>query len=157
MKISDAVKVAERSKDVKELLQRGYFLNSGMAFLEPLDKDPKKWTLTYYDQAKNTVVQVEVDGDIVTLIDKGTPIRPTKEKLDIREVKTSSAKMLEKARNDFKKYKQPISQILLSIQTEDDRPIWRVNFVTTLLYLITVKLDAKKGDILSSEMHSLAK
>ncbi len=157
MKISDAAKAAEKSKGVKELLQEGYFLNSGMAFLEPLDKDSEKWTLTYYNQAKNIVAQVEVEGDTVTLGERGTPIHPTKDKLDLKEVKTSSAKMLEKARIDFKKYKQPISQILMSIQTEGDRPIWRVNFVTTMLYLITVKLDAKKGDILSSEMHSLAK
>jgi hypothetical protein len=157
MKISDAVKVAEKSKDVKELLQDGYFLNSGMAFLEPLDKDSEKWTLTYYNPVKNVVVQVEVEDDTVTLTERGTPIHPTKEKLDLKEVKTSSAKMLEKARNDFKKYKQPISQILMSIQTEGGRPIWRVNFITTMLHLITITLDAKKGNILSSEMHSLAK
>jgi len=157
MKISDAVKAAEKSKDIKELLQDGYFLNSGMAFLEPMDKDAEKWTLTYYNPIKNIVAQVEVDETIVAVGERGTPIHPTKERLDIKEVKTSSAKMLEKARNDFKKYKQPVSQILMSIQTEGDRPIWRVNFVTTLLYLITVRLDAKKGDILSSEMHSLAK
>jgi len=157
MKISDAVKIAEKSKDIKELLQEGYFLNSGMAFLEPMDKDSEKWTLTYYNQVKNIVAQVEVEGDIATVGERGTPIHPTKEKLGIKEVKTSSAKMLEKARNDFKKYKQPVSQILMSIQTEGGRPIWRVNFVTTMLYLITVRLDAKKGDILSSEKHSLAK
>ena len=157
MKILDAVKAAEKSRDVKELLQDGYFLNSGMAFLEPLDKDAGKWTLTFYHSGKNAVVQAEVDGETVNLGEKGTPMHPTKERLDLRELKTSSAKMLEKARADFKKYKQPISQILISIQMEGGKPTWRVNFVTTLLYLITVKLDAKKGNILSSEMHSLAK
>jgi len=157
MKISDAVKVAEKSKDVKELLQKGYFLNSGMAFLEPLDKDVKKWVLTFYNPEKNVVAQAEVDGDIVTMGEKGTPMRPTKEKLDLKEIKTSSSKMLEKARNDFKKYKQPVSQIIMAVQAEDDKPIWHVNFVTTMLYLVTVKLDTKKGNILSSEMHSLAK
>ena len=157
MKISDAVKAAEKSKDIKELLQDGYFLNSGMAFLEPMDKDAEKWTLTYYNPIKNIVAQVEVNETIVAVGERGTPIHPTKEKLDLKEVKTSSAKMLEKARNDFKKYKQPISQILMSIQTEGGRPIWRVNFITTMLHLITVTLDAKKGNILSSEMHSLAK
>jgi len=157
MKISDAVKAAEKSKDIKELLQDGYFLNSGMAFLEPMDKDAEKWTLTYYNPIKNIVAQVEVNETIVAVGERGTPIHPTKEKLDLKEVKTSSAKMLEKARNDFKKYKQPVSQILMSIQTEGGRPIWRVNFITTMLHLITVTLDAKKGNILSSEMHSLAK
>jgi len=157
MKISEAVKVAEKSKDVKELLQNGYFLNSGMAFLEPLDKDVKKWVLTFYNPEKNVVAQAEVDGDIVTMGESGTPMRPTKEKLDPKEIKTSSSKMLEKARNDFKKYKQPVSQIIMAVQAEDDRPIWHVNFVTTMLYLVTVKLDAKKGAVISSEMHSLAK
>ena len=157
MKISEAVKVAEKSKDVKGLLKNGYFLNSGMAFLEPLDTDVEKWTLTFYNPAKNIVAQVEVDVDTVALGEKGTPIHPTAEKLDLKEIKTSSAKMLEKARGDFKKYKQPVSQIILTIQVEGGRHLWHVNFVTTMLYLITVKLDAKKGGILSSEMHSLAK
>jgi len=89
--------------------------------------------------------------------ESGTPMHPTKEKLDLKEIKTSSSKMLEKARNDFKKYKQPVSQIIMAVQAEDDRPIWHVNFVTTMLYLVTVKLDAKKGAVISSEMHSLAK
>jgi hypothetical protein len=157
MKIHEAVKVAEKSKDVKGLIQEGYFLNSGMAFLEPLDKDVEKWTLTFYNPAKNIVAQVEVDEAIVTLGERGTPIHPTKDKLDPKEIKTSSAKMLEKARNDFKRYKQPISQIIMAIQSEGGKHLWHVNFVTTMLYLITVTLDAKKGNILSSEMHSLAK
>jgi len=157
MKIPEAVKVAEKSKDVKELMREGYFLNSGMAFLGPLDKDVEKWTLTFYNPAKNIVTQVEVDGDIVTVGEGGTPIHPTKEKLDPKEIKTSSVKMLDKARNDSKRYKQPVSQIIMTIQSEGGKHLWHVNFVTTMLYLITVTLDAKKGNILSSEMHSLAK
>ena len=72
-------------------------------------------------------------------------------------IKTTNDKMLDKARKEFSKYKQPVSQIILSVQKENGQPVWRINFITKMFYLITIKLDAKTGELLSSEMHSLAK
>ena len=157
MKIREAVKAAEKSKEVKELKQKGYFLNSGMGFLEPLDKEVVAWNLTYYNQKANDVAQIVVDVDTVSLKEKGTPIHPTKQELKLDDIKTTNDKMLEKARREFKKYKQPVSQIILSVQAEDGRAVWRINFITKMFYLITVKLDAKTGELLSSDMHSLSK
>jgi hypothetical protein len=157
MKILEAVKVAEKSKDVKELIGKGFFLNSGMAFLEPSDMEVSKWILTYYEPNKNLVVQAEVEGGVVSLSEKGTPMHPSKEKLDLKALKTSGAKMLEKAKKEFQKYKQPISQVIMSIQMEQERPVWRFNFVTKTLYLVVVRIDAVKGEVLSSEMVTLVK
>ena len=157
MKISEAVKLAEKSSEVKELKQKGYFLNSGMAFLEPFDNEVGSWNLTYYNTKENKVAQIAVEGDSISLKEKGTPLQPTKQELKLSGIKTSSAKMLEKAKKDFKKYKQPVSQIILSVQKENEKTVWRINFITKIFYLIIVRLDAKTGGLLSSEMHSLSK
>jgi hypothetical protein len=157
MKIADAVKLADKTEQVKELKKNGYFLNSAMAFLEPEDKEVAAWDLIYYDIKTNQVAQIVIDKDAVFLKEKGTPIHPTKEALDLKEIKTNSGKMLEKASKEFSKYKQPISQIIMTVQKEGGKTVWKINYITKMLYLIAVTIDAKTGKILSSEQHNLAK
>ena len=72
-------------------------------------------------------------------------------------MKTNSEKMLEKANTEFKKHKQPPSQIILSIQNHEGQISWTISFITKLLYLIAIKIDAKTGKVISSEKTSLAK
>ena len=157
MKLGDAVRLADKSDEIKKLKQEGYFLNSGMAFLDAANMGIGKWTLTYYSAELNQVAQVVVDKDAVLLKEIGTPMQPSKNELKIADIKTSSEKMLEKASAEFKKHKQPPSQIIMSIQNHDGRISWTVSFITKLLYLVAVKIDAKTGEIISSEKTSLAK
>jgi len=157
MKIAEAVKLAEKSDDVKKLSKDGYYLNSAMAFLESGDKDASIWDLVYYEPTANKSAQIVVENGEIFLKEIGTPVKPTKETLTLSEVKTSSEKMLTKAGIEFQKYKQPLSQIILTIQKEGDKTVWKVNYITKMLYLVSIALDAKTGDLLSSEMHSLSK
>ena len=157
MKIADAVKLAEKSGEVKALEKQGYFLNSAMAFLEAIDRDVVVWNLTYYEPNSNQIVQFAVDDDSVLLKDKGAPMRPSIQKLEMSMVKTSVEKMLAKAEKEYNKFKQPMGQIILTLQKEKDSPSWRFNFITKTLYLITVAIDAKTGKIISSQMSSMVK
>lgn len=158
MKIGDAVKIAQKSDDIKALIGEGYFLNSGMAFLEAADDEVTVWNLTYYEPTGNHIAQIVVEDDSASIKEKGTPIHPTKLELKLSDIKTDNVKMIKKARTEFKKYNQPISQIILSLQREGEKKTtWKVNFITKMLFLISITLDAKTGKILSSESHSLAK
>lgn len=158
MKIGDAVKIAEKSDEVKALVKDGFFLNSGMAFIEAADGEVDVWNLTYYEPTGNVIVQVVVEGDSVMIKERGTPMKPTKLELKMADVKTNNVKMLEKARAELTKYKQPVSQIILSLQRDQPkRTTWRINFITKTLFLVTVTIDAKTGKILSSQMQNLVK
>ena len=157
MKIQDAAKLSEKSEEVKGLRKKGCFLNSAIAFLEPAEKKIKVWNLLYYCQQDNQVTQMVVDEDNTFVKEKGTPVNPTTEPLDLKEIKTNSEKMLEKANKEFAKYKQPLSQIIVSVLKEGDRTVWKINYITKMLFLITISLDAKTGELLSSVMNSLAK
>jgi len=157
MKVADAVKLAEKSGEVKALEKQGYFLNSAMAFLEAIDRDVVVWNLTYYEPKSNQIVQLSVDDDSVLLKDRGKPMRPSIQRLEMSAVKTSAEKMLAKAEKEYNKFKQPMGQIILTLQKEKDGPSWRFNFITKTLYLITIVIDAKTGKIVSSQMNSLVK
>ena len=157
MKIADAVKLAEKSAEVKALEKEGYFLNSAMAFLEAIDRDVVVWNLTYYKPKSNQIVQLSVDEDSVLLKDRGTPMHPSIQPLEMSAVKTGIEKMLAKAEKEYAKFKQPMSQIILTLQKEKDSPSWRFNFITKTLYLVTIVIDAKSGKMISSQMNSLVK
>lgn len=157
MKIADAIKLAEKSGEVKALEKQGYFLNSAMAFLEVIDRDVVVWNITYYEPKSNQIVQFAVDDDSVLLKDKGNPMRPSIQKLEMSMVKTGVEKMLAKAEKEYNKFKQPMSQLILTLQKEKEGPSWRFNFITKTLYLVTIVIDAKTGKIVSSQMNSLVK
>jgi hypothetical protein len=157
MKLADAVKLADKSDDINRLKKDGYFLNSGMAFLDGAANKVEKWTLTYYNAGLNKVAQIIVDEGSAIVKEIGTPMHPTKEQLKPGDIKTSSEKMLEKATAEFKKHNQPASQIIMSIQNEGSQIIWSISFITKLLFLISIKIDAKTGEVISSQKTSLAK
>ncbi len=103
MKIADAIKLAEKSGEVKALEKEGYFLNSAMAFLEAIDRDVVVWNLTYYEPKSNQIVQFAVDDDSVLLKDRGAPIHPSIQRLEMSAVKTSIEKMLAKAEKEWQR------------------------------------------------------
>jgi hypothetical protein len=157
MKLADAVKLAGKSDDIRGLKNEGFFLNSAMAFLEPADNNVGVWNLTYYEAKSNQVAQIVVEKESVYIKERGTPMNPTKQVLDLMSIKTSEDKMLAKAQKEFGKYKQPVSQVIINLVSENDMTQWKINFITKMLYLITIILDAKTGELLSSSMHSLSK
>jgi hypothetical protein len=156
MLLKDVVKTAEKNKEIKKFKAEKYFLNSAMSVLEPGKEEMERWTLTYYNEKENSVVQVFVSEAELELKPPATPMNPTKQPLMMKRIKTNPEKVIQKAKEEFQKYKQPLSQIILSIQN-DDGEVWRIGFVTKLLTVVLVRIDAQTGKILSSEMHSLTK
>lgn len=157
MKLSDAVKRAEAALEVKDLEKGGYYLNSGFTLLEPGSEAITRWTLTYYNPKLNQVVQVEVEGDSYLVKGAAQPLAATPNKLEMKNVKTTADNMLKKARKEYAKYKQPMSQIIISIQKPADKEEWRFSFITKTLFVVVIKMDAIKGKITSSEMESLTR
>lgn len=153
MEFKEALKRIEKAKEVKNLKSSGYFLNSGIAMALP-GKDVSQWIFTFYNMKENKVVQATVD-ETVEFKEPATPINPTQRELDAKKVKTNSDKVLKKATKEFMKFKQPAVEIIMSIQN-DEQFSWHVNFVTKMLYIVTVKISAEDGKILDSKMTSLS-
>lgn len=155
--LRNAMKKAEKDEKVKELKEKGYFLNSGISILKPNQDVISDWNLTYYNLQENKVVQVIVDGEDIKLKEPATPLNPTKNELKLGEIKTNSSKMLEKTRKEFLKMDKPLSQVIITIQNEGDFITWKINFITQTLEIVSFRIDTKTGNILGSETILLTK
>lgn len=155
--LRNAVKKAEENKEVKELKEKGYFLNSGISILRPDQDVISDWNLTYYNLQENMVVQVMVNGEDVRLKEPAKPLNPTKNELKLDEIKTNSSKMLEKVKKEFLKMDKPLSQVIMTVQDEGDFITWKINFITQTLEIVSFKVDTKTGNILGSETIPLTK
>jgi hypothetical protein len=151
-----AIKRAKQDDKVKELQKNGYFLNSGISILKPERLDIVDWILTFYNPLKDEVVEVLVDSVGLQIKEPAKPLKPGHKELKVDEIKTNLENMFEKAQGEFKKFKRPLSQVIITAQKEEDA-IWRFNFITKTLEVATVTIDAKDGRVLSSELSSLMK
>jgi hypothetical protein len=155
LKLKDAVAKAEKTDDIRKLRSSGFFLNSAISILQPDAEEVTEWILTYYNLKQNKVVEVVVN-DALEFKEAARPIKPTKEELLLSQVKTSDSNMLEKARKEFLKFREPLSQVILSLQV-DGKPMWSANFITKTLFIVTVKIDAGSGTLLGSEKNPLTR
>ena len=151
------MKKAEKDEKVKELKEKGYFLNSGISILKHDQNVISDWNLTYYNLQENKVVQVIVDGEDIKLKEPATPLNPTKHELKLGEIKTNSSKMLEKTRKEFLKMDKSLSQVIITIQNEGDFITWKINFITQTLEIVSFRVDTKTGNILGSKTIPLTK
>jgi len=155
MEFKDALKRVEKTQEVKKAKKDNYFLNSGIAIL-PAGESVKSWIFTYYNEKENKVIQAVVDANSIEFKEPATPIQPTKKELKPIEVKTNSDKILEKATIEFKKLREPLSEIIMSIQ-DNGELYWHVNFITKTLCIVSVFIDAKKGTIMRVERTNLSR
>jgi hypothetical protein len=156
MNLKDAIKKVESTKEIKSVKEKGYFLNSGISILSPGMFEVEQWMFTFYQPDKNLVVEAVIDDESVTVKEGAEPTHPTKVPLNVKEIKTNANKMIAKARTAFKKYRHPLSQIILSVQ-EEETTTWRINFITKDLFVVTVRIDARNGKILETTQASLSK
>ncbi|NYZ79809.1 hypothetical protein H0N95_00995 [Candidatus Micrarchaeota archaeon] len=155
MKFKDAVKEAGKNEHVKGLAGRGYFLNSGIALLAPGTYAFGDWILTYYNKGENKVIQACVSDGCVDVRPPAEPLNPSKTALDLKRIKTSEEKMMEKAKRAFLAHKKVLSQVIVVIQSE--KPFWRFSFITKTLEVVTVEVDAEKGAVTRDDVNALTK
>ncbi|MEM0372265.1 MAG: hypothetical protein QXO69_00255 [archaeon] len=155
MRFKDAVKAAANDESVRGLAEKGYFLNSCIAIFTPETLVFGDWILTYYHSGDNRVIQACVSDRGVELRQSAEPLNPSKELLDVKLVKTNEEKMLEKARKKFEELKKPLSQVIVVVQGE--KPLWRFSFITKTLEVVTVEIDAEKGEITRNDVNALTK
>lgn len=155
MKFKDAVKIAGKNEQVRELAERKYFLNSGIAMLAPGTYAFGDWILTYYNETENKVIQAFVSDAGVELKPPAEPLNPSKTALNVKLVKTSEDKMMEKAKKAFLVHQKELSQVIVIVQGE--KPFWRFSFVTKTLEVVTVEIDAEKGVVTRDDVNALTK
>lgn len=156
MDIQEAVaQVDEQMDDLAEL--KGTYLCSALALAEDKDEQTiSTWELSYYNKKEKKITQVSAKGRSVSVQATGDPTKPGEiEKLDIHSVKVDAMAALHNARELQKtKFMQPVQRIFLSLQVENGKTIWSVSFISKLLSIVNIKLDAKTGDVLSSSLKS---
>lgn len=156
IKLKETIKKAEKDERVKDLRKKGYYLNSGISILKPDQMEIKDWILTYYNENENKVAEVLIGNDGIQLKEPATPMQPTKEELDLKDIKTNINNMFKKAKKEFKKFNKPLSQVIITVQKQG-RVNFRFNFITKTLEIISITIDAKEGGILGSEITALTK
>lgn len=156
MKIHDAVQAVEEQRENIDELE-GTYLCSALAFAD--DKDNATiatWELSYYHPKQKKITQVSVTDEEVTMQAKGDPTKAGEiHELSVASVKISAEDALANARTIQKaKYMQPVQRIFISLQTEDKKTLWSVTFISKLMSIVNIKIDAKTGDVLDSSLKS---
>jgi len=156
--LKQAAARARKDAHVKSIEKRGYFMNSGILILPPNELTTwHEWILTFYNPEPNRVVKVTVKkGE--KIIDVGKPskvVKPTNAALDLKKLKTSAKRVMKKAIKEFEKFRQPVSQAIVTVH--GDPPKWHINFITKALKIVIVEIDGKTGKILNSSVESLTR
>ena len=155
--LKQAVRKARKDSHIKSIEKRGYFFNSGFLMLQSNQTMWDKWILTFYNTGADRVIKVDVEKGKKP-VEIGKPSKaanPTKQLLDLKKIKASASRILKKARKEFAKFKQPYNQVIITVS--GDPPVWKINFVTKILSVVIVEIDAKNGKVLNSSIESLMK
>ena len=156
MLFKETAELASKNESVKSLSGKNYFLNAGISILPPNSKEIIDWILTYYNDEENLIIQVVISDGEVKVSEAAEPMNPSKIPLDVKKIKTNDQKMLEKASAKFAEFKKPLSQVIVLLRQEE-KPFWRFSFVTKTLEVVTIEIDAEKGEITKAEASPLTK
>jgi len=149
MLLKKAIKKAEENEEIKRILKKNGFFCSGYVTLDEKEKI-KKWNLGFYNPENGEITSVLVTENFV---DVGVSDRPFHEKVynpDESKIKVCGEEALEKARKEFKKYKKPLSKILISFQKRE-KEFWNISFITKVGSIVNIRIDPKNGKIMKSE------
>lgn len=158
MDLKDAEKEAEKDENINEIIEKGGYLCSAYTFVKR-DEEIGGWNLNYYDPAEKNTTNISINekGSETGFAQEPFRRKPP-QKLDIDEVEISSDKALEIADKEEKqKYGKPVEKILLSLQKSTKGEVWKITFITKVLSIILVEIDAGTGEIIKSKMSYLFK
>ncbi len=149
MKIKEALKKVKKNEKIKEILDIGGFFSSGFTTLEP-EEMIDNWNLSFYNCKNDMITSIYVSEKEVKLGITDKPLHKNVHRPEIENVKITGKDALKKAKKEFKKYKKPLSKILVSMQKKETE-IWNISFITKVGSIINIKIDSKTGKIIKKE------
>jgi len=139
------------AKEIKKVEKKGYYLNAVISLLQPDESLPHNFIFTFLNQKDNLIIQIIVDSDSVEIKKPSKATKPTTEKLNFGKIKVFHKSVLKKAFKEFKKINEPLSQTILALEKKE----WKVTFITKLLNVFIVHIDATNGNIKKTHKVSL--
>lgn len=147
MEVTEAIRMAGASKDVKRL--KNYFLCSCFACIKHAKEDITSWTLLYYNPTTKKVLDCFVNDKFVTIGEETPPLGEV-EKADFSRVKISAEEAIDMAAKNFSK-----STINVLITLHKKRLVWTINFISGDMMATTFDIDADTGKITREDTTSL--
>ncbi|MCD6477520.1 MAG: hypothetical protein J7K87_00780 [Candidatus Aenigmarchaeota archaeon] len=155
MRIKEAIRRAEKTKEISRIIKNGGFLTSGFVTINPKEKI-EKWNLSFYDPENEKITSVSVSEGSVKIGVRDKPLHKKIYEPDKAKIKVNAEDALTTAKKEFKKYRLSPRKILVSLQKRE-REFWNITFITKMGYLINVRIDAENGNVTKSEKINIFK
>jgi len=153
MEITDAILKAKENEEIRKIISEKGFFCSGFVTLEP-DEGIEKWNLNFYNPETGKITSVLVSEKDVEIGVTDKPLRKRVYEPDESKIRIGSREVLEKAKEEFKKYGETISKIVLSYQKRK-KEFWNVLFVTKTGLIVNVSIDPQTGKVTKSKIISI--
>jgi|GEM_PF-2760829 len=159
MLLKEALNKASENEVIKSLTtNKGYLFTAVMSILSPSSYEVKQWILIYYNNNENKTIQAIIEeGKKIEVKSAEEPLKPSKQELQLSQIKTNSDKMIKKAVKEFQGYKKQLSQLIINLIQKENHALWRFSFITKTLEVITIEINAKTGEITRKEKQKLVK
>lgn len=149
IELTEAIQRAKANEDVKKL--KDYFLCSCFACIKTSSDKINEWTLLFYNQKKNLVLDVFVNDKFVTIGEETPPLKEV-EKPDFDAVKIT----VEEALAAVKDFKKSTINVLITLHQKGVM-VWTLSMITPDMMATTFDIDAKTGKIIREESTSLVR
>lgn len=155
MRLIEAIKDAEKDDRILDILKKEGFLCAAYVTLKPEQDEIHGWELGYYDPKSNLITPVTVTGDFVKVGDADYPMEGRVHEALRGDVTIPSKEALRMGKEMAIKHQLPIQSIMLSLRKKEDGFEWTVVFITQLMSIIIVRIDAEDGKIKEDSVESL--
>lgn len=155
MRLIEAVKDAEKDDRIQGILKKGGFLCAAYVTLKPDQVEITGWELGYYDIKSNLITPVTVTDDFVKVGEADYPMEGRVHEVLRGDVTIPSKEALRMGKELANKHQLPIQSIMLSLRKKEEGFEWTVVFITQLMSIIIVRIDAEDGKIKEDSVESL--
>ncbi|MFB6075628.1 MAG: hypothetical protein ABEK17_00640 [Candidatus Aenigmatarchaeota archaeon] len=146
--------MAKENEDIESLVNSGGYLCSAYVFLTPKDKEIDSWELGFHRPEENKIIPVSVN-EKVEANEGDKPLKEEVHQISIEDIEFNSREALEKAKKVQKdNFGRKVQKILLSLK-KDEELFWNVAFITGSFSIVTVKVNAKNGEIMETNEKTL--
>ncbi|MBI5355625.1 MAG: hypothetical protein HZB68_04185 [Candidatus Aenigmarchaeota archaeon] len=155
MRLIEAIKDAEKDDRIQGILKKDGFLCAAYVTLKPDQDEIKGWELGYYDPQTNQITPVTVTDDFVNVGESDYPMEGRVHEVLKGNVAIPSKEALRMGKEVAGKHQLPIQSIMLSLRKKEDGFEWTVVFITQIMSIIIVRIDAEDGKIKEDSVESL--
>ncbi len=155
MRLIAAVKEAEKDDRIQKIIKKKGFLCAAYVTLKPEQEIIESWELGYYDPEAKKITPVSVTDDFIKVGEADSPLEGKLHEELSSNVTIPSAEALKAGKLEAAKHKIPVQSIMLSLRKKDDALEWNVIFITKLMSILIVRIDAEDGKIKEAVLESL--